>query len=222
MELLDADDLLLDEFPLDMNDIFHAFYPIWTWATHDVAERQAFTQAVEVNEKIWASRATALLARMEKAGNNSLVGVVWSVSLVARQSLLVILLLLGACVVVSVFAVISVWLEGQNQDQLATATILVMIGGIVGVGLAILKWVRPWLDQRIWFRLNEKFAKRCYNRLWRSELLDFQRRSHIPDRFFRALFAHFADRTATSSWVNQFVQQDFAPAMLAGAQRYEA
>ncbi|WP_442481942.1 hypothetical protein [Aeoliella sp. SH292] len=219
MEVLAAGDTLMHEFPLDMNEVFHAFYPIWAWASHDVAERQAFKQDEEVNENVWATRALALLARMEKECNNSLVGVMWSTALAGR----VVTICLSAIIT---FVVLS-WLFIAGLEAIESRQPWDVYFGFGGLIILILSGVaawfaKPWLDKKLWFPLNEEFARKCYDRMWRRELLDFQRRSHVPDRFFRALFAHFADRTATSSWVNQFVQQDFAAVMLAGAQRYEA
>ncbi|WP_425398931.1 J domain-containing protein [Aeoliella sp.] len=222
MELLSAGDALMDEFPVEQSELLHKFYPIWAWASHDVAERQSFKQETEVNQEVWVSRGAALLARLEKECNNSLTGVTWSLALFARWVALAVGVLIGSLIVISIYAGVSTSMEQANQDTLAFVAVLVMILGIVGVAVLVLYYLRPVVDQKLWFPLNAKFAQKCYNQMWRREVLDFQRRSHVPDQFFCALFQHFADRSATSTWVNEFVQQDIAPALLAGAQRYEA
>lgn len=223
LELLAAGDDLMREFPLEDGEVLTKFYPIWAWASHDVGERQAVKPEEEIQQEIWARRAAVLLDRMEKECNNSITGVVWGTSLAAR-SLSAIPLVVGA-VLIPPAAILGVFLILPESMRPAVVAIM---GFVAAIGLSILSLVavlftlKPKLDQLVWFPLNERFARKCYDRIWRRELMDYQRRSHVPDSFFRAVFNHFADKTATASWVNQFVQQDYAPAMLAGAQRYQA
>lgn len=221
MKLLNASDGLMQAFPLEQSELLQKFYPIWAWASHDVAERQSIDQEeVEVNENIWASRAVALLQRLEKQCNGSLTGWIWSLCLGGRAVALGVLGLIGFIAVAMLSSVTtSLMADEEIQSMLFAIGIVV---GVLGTMIAILYWAKPAIDQKLWFPLNAKFAKKCYNTSWRQELMDFQRRSHLPDRFFRALFEHFADKSVTATWVNVFVQQDFAPAILAGAQRYEA
>lgn len=223
MEVLTSGDALMTEFPIEEGDLISKFYPIWAWASHDVAERQSIAQEEpEVNEKIWANRAAALLERLEKECNNSLTGVMWSGSLLLRFVGIGLAFLLPTIILYAILAgtieVIGANVGRSSVEGWDILPVLLAVGGAIFVG-----WKsKGILDQRVWFPLNGRFATKCYHRSWRRELMDFQRRSHVPDRFFRALFGHFADKSATATWVNQFVQQDYAPALLAGAQRYEA
>ena len=226
MEILAAGDKLMHEFPIDQGELFRKFYPIWAWASHDVAERQSIAQEeVDVNENVWASRAAALLERLEKECKRSLTGWLWSAALLVR---LAVLGIVGTTLFIIALAV-PPWVGSMLGFPLdlddGNVTTVAVLGSLLGIGASL--WLvgnhlKPILDQKIWFPLNGKFALRCYRDSWRRELMDFQRRSHVPDQFFRALFAHFAEKSATSTWVNEFVQQDYAPALLAGAQRYEA
>lgn len=221
MELLGGSDGLMTAFLLEQSELLQKFFPIWAWASHDVAERQSIAQDVEVNENIWASRTVALLDRLHKQCNNSWIGTQWSICLGARTVTLGVIALFGVIAVVMLSIGASTLLAEDNQIQ----DLFIGVGTLVGIlagAIATLYWVKPYLDQKIWFPLNGKFAKKCYDTFWRKEVMDFQRRSHLPDRFFRALFDHFSDKSTTATWVNMFVQQDLAPALLAGAQRYEA
>lgn len=223
MEILASGDALIIEFPMEEGELVSKFYPIWAWASHDVAERQSIApEEPDVNENVWASRAAALLERLEKECNNSLTGVMWSLSLVARIVVLIVLGVVFLMVGLLLGSLIFLPLESFfGEDGADTGIILAAV--LAGIGALVGPWVlKGTLDRRIWFPLNGKFATTCYRASWRRELMDFQRRSHVPDGLFRALFAHLADKSATATWVNQFVQLDYAPALLAGAQRYEA
>ncbi|QDU58034.1 hypothetical protein [Aeoliella mucimassa] len=222
MEILARNEALMAEFPIDQGDLFHKFYPIWAWASHDVAERQSISTEHEINENIWASRADALLNRLEQECNGSRIGWLWSAALVGRVVLLGVVGLVAMMLGYMLGSVIATILGVIFGDKGLDGGLIV--AGFIAVASAI---ATPWLlnstlDNKLWFPLNAKFATQCYQQSWRRELMDFQRRSHVPDGFFRALFHHFADKSATASWINEFVQQDFAPALLAGAQKYEA
>lgn len=222
MELLGNSDALLEEFPIESAELFSQFYPIWAWATHDVAERQSIAEQTEVNETIWASRADALLARLEKACNNSLSGFMWSGCLALR--FFGIGLVLFFCSILSIMLTLALGnliYFGFGDAYPAIFGLLIVIA-IVGAAIGSLYYIKPFLDRKLWFPLNGKFAAACYRKIWRREVFDFQKRSHVPDQFFRAVFAHFSEKSATASWVNEFVQQDYAPALLATAQRFEA
>jgi hypothetical protein len=52
-------------------------------------------------------------------------------------------------------------------------------------------------------------------------MLEFQQRSRVPGQFYRALFEHLAKSNYVAPWINLYVQQDYAPAFLAVAQRFE-
>lgn len=222
MEILNNSDALLHEFPIDQADLFSQFYPVWAWATHDVAERQSIEQQTEVNENIWASRANALLARLEKACNNSWTGMKWSACLGLRIVVLAVAVVFLAIFLTFALAVVPYalesWISLKQIENLQGPLMMVSIGLAIFLGWKL----RPRLDQKLWFPLNGEFATQCYRNIWRREVFDFQKRSHVPDQFFRAVFAHFAGKSATATWVNEFVQQDYAPALLASAQRFEA
>lgn len=230
MELLSSGDALMHEFPIEQGELLHKFYPIWSLASHDVAERQSFKTETEVDQRIWADRGLALLARAEKQSARSLTGIKWSACKVARVALLWAIILVGLALVFSGFALFLDHRDsgarprqlGQGETAvMAAATVVAMGLASAHVVLSLVK-IRPWLDRKLWAPLDGKLALECYNRIWRREVLDFQRRSHVTDRFFRAVFLHFSTRTVTAYWINEFVQQDFAPALLAEAQRYEA
>jgi len=222
MEILNNSDALLEEFPIEGADLFSQFYPLWAWATHDVAERQSIEQQTEVNENVWASRADALLGRLEKACNNSWTGIKWSACLALRILGIGVALLLSAILTILVTLSVGNLISFGFGDAYPALQGVLLVLAIVGAAIASLYYIKPILDQKIWFPLNGKFATKCYRDIWRREIFDFQKRSHVPDQFFRAVFTHFAGKSATATWVNEFVQQDYAPALLASAQRFEA
>lgn len=223
MEILSNSDALLEEFPIDQADLFSQFYPIWAWATHDVAERHSIEQQTEVNENVWASRANALLARLEKACNSSSIGVKWSACLGLRICMMGFSILI--CVAISLtasFLLHNIFAYFFTEESTQAVGIFFYLTSIVAMPIFSIHFLNPRIDQKVWFPLNAKFATQCYRNIWRREVFDFQKRSHVPDQFFRAVFQHFAGNSATATWVNEFVQQDYAPALLASAQRFEA
>ncbi len=187
MEILASGDRLMDDFPIEQNELLAKFYPIWAWASHDVAERQSIDQdKVAINENIWASRAVALLERLEKQCSASPTGWLWSVALMARMVTLALVALMASTLVVTFLLMASNLLGLDKNGATEFFVPVVVVGGIIGLAVATLYWIKPLLDERIWFPLNGRFAATCYRKLWRRELMDFQRRSHVPDQFFRA------------------------------------
>lgn len=224
LELLAAGDGLMREFPLEDGEVLAKFYPIWAWASHDVGERQAVKPEEEIQQEIWARRAAVLLDRMEKECKGTLTGILWDCAMWGRMGLLLVVFMIAFALQSWICISVNHWIPRSSVFHVEPWQIYFKIGGfiIMLLSFAATWWSYSRLERLVWRPLDNHFARKCYDRLWRRELMDYQRRSHVPDSFFRAVFNHFADKTATASWVNQFVQQDYAPAMLAGAQRYQA
>lgn len=213
LRLLADQEGLLDALRMEECDLYTKFYPIWSWMSHDVAERQGQPEVEEIDEQVWVNRAQALLERCVTMGQRSAICQLWTL-MKLTVGLIVVM------IVVALLGLLGVTF-GLISPKLGNGAGWAICFVLAGVAAAALYWIWPKIHQRWWIPIREKMTRRCYEKVWRREVLAFQRRSHLPDRYFRALFEHFAAINDHTQWINYFVQQDYAPATVALAQRFE-
>jgi hypothetical protein len=222
LRLLADEEGLLHALELEESELYIKFYPLWSWMSHDVAERQGQPEVEEVNEQVWVNRAQAMLERCVTMGERSAACKLWTLAEWTKVIVAIIVVVLAVSLVGGALSGIIGGIAGLVSVEVGDGVRLtVFIALATAAVVAIPYWLWPKYHQKWWMPIREKMARQCYEKVWRREVLAFQRRSHLPDRFFRALFEHFAGINDHTQWINHFVQQDYAPAMLAQAQRFE-
>lgn len=216
-----AEDLsaLGDAFPADRNDLNHVFYPLWTWVSADVAERNA----PPINEQTgpqpnWLGRVGDLVARLGARANNSSLGVSWTLMTIAYRLAQGIALLAPPVVLCLVLVVASLEFFPDSGPLSAILTGLAIAGGLY-LGFKACNWLR----ERWWHKYCWNTSCKIYRRLWRPEIMQLQQRSHLEATDFRAMFEHsVAEDLTLSEYINAHVQQDYGLAILSHAQRFQA
>jgi hypothetical protein len=224
LQILADTDGLLAALELEENETYSKVFTMWTWMSHDVAERHGQPLVEEVDQQVWVNRTQAMLERCVTAGQRSTTYQLWNLTewgqvVAVAFAALVALAALSVAAGFMVDAVASALSLGSSEADSVTGVVVLVLAGVVAAGVPY--WLWPRVKQKLWMPVRQQFAKKCYDRIWRREVVAFQRRSHLPDSFFRALFEHFAPMHQHTQWINFFVQQDYAPAMVAMAQRFE-
>lgn len=221
-QLLIAGDLpaLLEAFPLTDNELHSVFYPLWTWVNWDVAERNAAPPKQDRSiEADWSVRVFELVKTISNRASNS-----WS-GICSIASGFVYLAMLVLCYVVPFFGLavtltvglLSIYLEAPSWLFVAIYVLALGIAYVCGSKLSTL------MKNRCFVPFSQRISTRIYLRFCRAPLLEFQQRSHLPHNLFRSLFrACVRDDINFSELISDHLDQDYAPAMLALAQRFLA
>ncbi len=213
VEILRQSDQLLEEFPIaDEGD--GAMFLVWNWISADVGSRHLSSEAHQpVNEELWVPRGRVLIARLGEKQSYTLANI---------RDMAVYFFRWGAIAIAWfwIFGSISITMNALGPDDPGFVVLEVVTG--ICVATVALFYIIKFTNKRSWHPWLRRHWERRYHALYRRELLEFQQRSRVPGQFFRALFNHLADTDATAKWINHFVQQDYAPAFLAIAQRFEA
>jgi hypothetical protein len=190
-----------------------AFYAVWSWVSHDVAERHSEPPSETLDPAIWQSRVVPLLQQLNRQVNNSRIGVGWALSKIGYLILLCAIYFapILLCTLVLTMLTISV---GGVGTILAVAFLSIAAGGYVGHQIA--KWFRA----KIWRPFELRVTARLYREMWRPELINFLGRSHLPYQIYRNLFWPYSQPGTHSGWINHYMDQDIALPVYAIAQQF--
>lgn len=213
-------DALQAAFPLEDASLFRPFYTLWCWVSWDVGERNAPEQEPPTGPGVdWSWRVRELLRDLDKRAGNSAAGLRWTLMLCVYRVMQAFLFLGLPILLCAVFITLFTTLLHAPPDRFDG------LGLMLGIAFGILSaWkLNGWLREAFWHRQCRLSSARLYDTLWRPEILRFQQRSHLEGDHFRDLFAqNVSDEIGHSGYINSFVQQDYAPAMLSVAQRFLA
>lgn len=213
---------LLAAYPAGVEDpALDAFFPLWAWVSGEVAERNAESEPEEINVKLWAGRAHALLVQLEAKSDGSTTGQVWNLAGLALQVSRVLIYFVVWIAVFIAIAYAGYVVGGRDNDDLMawlvigsllTATVSTIYGG---------SWLSKQLLERVYYPYCHRMALRSYKKLWRRDALDLLGRSRLPYTLLRDLIARQAsDQISTSHWVSNYFSQDYALAIYSYAQRH--
>lgn len=214
-------DALMAAFPLSDNDLHEHFFPLWRWVSWDVGERNAPPPKEESGPRPnWQNRVYTLMAHLDRDTNGGWEGWKWTLLTIVYRAAQ------GACYLGAAMLVVSL-LVGFEQavfprnapEWFVVLLILAPIAAAVPSGIKLSRM----LTDRVWHPYCLRNSQRLYHQLWRMPVLQLQERSHLDDREFRECFAASVSGEAQmSAYINMYVQQDYAPAVLSTAQRFLA
>lgn len=211
---------LLESFPDSEEPALAAFYPLWSWASYDVGERNVEPAKSFEIDTYWRGRIWKLLENASYSLGSSRAGFLWTVGDIGIKCLYV-----GGFLIPNV---ILIWLcivyfdkgiTGEAEEGSALLVYFASIGFGVGIGFGIRWFVRKYLQTP----MDTRLSKTCYNKHWRREVLQLLEQSHIPAKLFAAEIGSVcSSRNSTWAWLYHYVQQDIALALFSIAQRFIA
>lgn len=213
---------LLQAFPASQENgpAVELFYPVWGWASEEVADRVGVREEEDFDLEMWSRRCHALLTQLEAKSDGSWRGQLWNWSgLVLQAARVLIYCLLWALIAIPIFMLCFSQFESESEF----AVLIVLFGAGMGVIGSFFggRWLARQLVERIYHPYCRRMGLRCYQKLWRRDALDMLSRSRLPFTLFRDLLHHQAsERISTSLWVSGHVANDYALAIYALALRH--
>ncbi|QDU86970.1 hypothetical protein Pla175_03240 [Pirellulimonas nuda] len=211
-------DGLAAAFPLEENELYEAFYPIWAFVSWDVGERHAPPVEQESPAPDWSGRVVELVRLLGRQGMDSVTELKWGTVGCLTGLLATVITAAVVGVVYLVLAAVVRLIYSQPPDWLFIAFIIACIVGPAALWLV----VKHKLNPRIRDPYREKIAKRMFRDVWRPGVLRFLQRSHLDDHIFRTLLGKTPADIPMAAEIYRFVQQDYAVPMLVTAQRFLA
>jgi hypothetical protein len=202
------------------NPTYAPFFAVWNWISYDVGERHVEPPKEKLDETVWHPRTKLLLAQIEQQTRTSRLGTKWFIlRLVYYPALALVFLIsvIGTCCLG--LAVVKVDTDWQGYTRGADTAMLVL--GLSGAALGgYLGYRFPKLiERRFWQPFTRRISKACYRQLWQREIINFLARSHLSYQTLRA-YVHSIPTRGWSSWVKQYIDQDFALPMFAMAHHF--
>ncbi|OYW23490.1 MAG: hypothetical protein B7Z55_03495 [Planctomycetales bacterium 12-60-4] len=120
-------------------------------------------------------------------------------------------------IVVVWFFVLAILGPPDRQAPFATGEGLIAIIGGLGLGWCVNKW----FTVPRWHQFCRYWARVCYCRIWRKELLPFLKQTRLPYGDFLDLLREAErDEIHCSGWINFYCRLDYGLAFVGLAQRY--
>lgn len=215
-------DAVVEAFPISQEGYNPLFLP-WSWISSDLAERVGRSHE-QPEPRVAYRKVYRLLEKIERKTDGTGSGMLWS--LMGWGYLFA--LAAGAVIVVGLAVVVVTFpLSLLGAHSAYWADVAPMAGVLVGVVAlaAYWVWLKPKYVDNARNHLAFRMARRCYNRVWRRDLLQFVKITHFPvdvvENLIEAISSDVGDDELTYSfWVLLFLRQDFGIAFYGTAQQF--
>jgi len=209
------DEAVLKAFPCRIGrDEREALYYVWIWLDREVASRQSIELEHSTSSKV-IKPARKLFYRIQQSTDLTNTGAVWNLSGIIHLCLLGIVYV-GPCVLVaSQIEMILPYVGSSPGVQLANWLVLLITGPVIG-------WV---LSRKLltpgWQRFCRYWARVCYHRLWRQELVPFLKQTRLPYAELLDVWGQAEHgEIHCSGWINHYARNDYGLALMSLSQRY--
>jgi len=211
-------DFVSDAFPELGNPHYEPFYNLWSWISHDVAER--YSDLRETDEQLWMLQLPKMMQEIKVPIESFLLGIKWCVSALVftiGSMLCFALPFYGYQMTKSLRRGLS---DGSSE--------LIALGGAMAATIGVVSsliylgiMLHGQMNRRIIEPLELRTCERLYRRHWRALALGFLTTSHVPfHTFVSSVDSVVKERHSLKYYFHQFLQQDFALAIYATSLRF--
>jgi hypothetical protein len=81
-------------------------------------------------------------------------------------------------------------------------------------------WLAGKLSERTWQPYCLRMSERCYQELWRGDILNFLARSYMSYQMLQGFVSAQSFSSPRAAWIKYYVEQDYALAIFAIAHRF--
>lgn len=215
VRLASEDEAVLKAFPCRIDrDQREALYYVWIWLDREVASRQSIELEHSTRSKV-IKPARKLFHHIQQNTDLTNTGAIWNLSGIIHLCLLGIFYV-GPCVLVALpFEMILRYVGSSPGVHLAQWLAIFITGPAIG-------WI---LSRKLltpgWHRFCRYWARVCYHRLWRRELVPFLKQTRLPYAELLEVWQEAEHgEIHCSGWINLYARNDYGLALMSLSQRY--